>query len=299
MQEPWNASKPLRTSNGHQVFANRAHLNAFDSMPPQPSTMSKVGNAVARVGITPLLTRNVLNTMAQPKSMFGDTGYSKQAQVEKSLLHLLPDLMQNQMTHKIPLINLPIDMIYYENYPTIDAAHQKYLNSEYADKNVMDKSLRFMGEGPNGQYFIRDLAAMLSDPIFQNAAKAITTTKLPKQLQGYRGHVAADAHANEYGPNYGTTYLDLLQDILNPAYHAGPYLVAPALAGIRADVGIATGHPFYYDNLKDSNGKPKKMTGFSTLVDSYKSMWPLFKKDLNASIRGLGEKTSQGLQFIP
>ena len=299
MQEPWNPSKPLRTTKGHQVFANRAHLNAFDSMPPQPSTMSKVGNAVARVGITPLLTRNVLNTMAQPKSMFGDTGYSKQAQIEKSLLHLLPDLIQNHVTKQIPLLNLPIDMIYYENYPKIDAFHQRYLDSAYGSnitRNMpIDRSLEFMNEGPSGQLNTRDLAALLSEPFFETAAKAITTTKLPKQLQGYRGHVAADA----YGHNYGTTYLDLLQDVLNPAYHIGPHLMGPILGGARADWGIATGHPFYYDNLKDSNGKPKKMTGLGTSADLFKLMWPLLKKDLKASIIGLGEKTSQGLQFIP
>lgn len=299
MQEPWNASKPLRTTNGHQVFANKAHLNAFNSRPPQPSTMQKVGNAVARVGITPLLTRNVLNTMAQPKSMFGDTGWSKQAQIEKSLLHLLPDLMQNQVTKEIPLLNIPIDMIYYENYPKIDAFHQRYLDATYGS-NVKhsrpeDRSLEFINEGPSGYLNTRDLAALLSEPFFEKAAKAITTTKLPKQLQGYRGHVAADA----YGGNYGTTYLDLLQDVLNPAYHVGPHLLGPVLGGVRADLGVATGHPFYYDNLKDSNGKPKKMTAFSTMADSYKSMWPLLKKDLKASIQGLGKHTSQGLQFIP
>lgn len=303
MQEPWNASKPLRTSNGHQVFANRAHLNAFDSMPPRPSTMSKVGNAVARVGITPLLTRNVLNNMAQPKSMFGDTGWSKQAQVEKSLLHLLPDLMQNYVTKNVPLLNIPIDMAYYELFPKIDAFHQRYLDSTYRSKNKMPnpeyRSLEFTNEGPSGYLNTRDLAGLLSEPFFENAAKAITTTKLPKQIQGYRGHVAADAHANAYGPNYGTTYLDLLQDVLNPAYHVGPHLMGPVLAGIRADLGIATGHPIYYDNLKDSNGKPKKMTGFGTLADSYRLMWPLLKKDLEASIIGLGKNTSQGLQFIP
>lgn len=289
----YNPNRPLRAGNGTPFFLNAEHQAAYNNRPPASSALSKYGSAAAKVGITPLLLRNVLSTMSEPNASFGDTGYSKQAQVEKSLYHLLPDLLQNGLTSKVPLVNIPIDMAYYENMPRIDNAYQQRLNSEYSDRNVMDKSLRMYGGDGDGQYFIRDLSGVLSNPILQNAAKTASTLQLPKSMQGYRGHVAGQAH----GGNYGKTIMDLLQDVLNPAYHLGPSVFAPLVAAGRADFGVATGKPMYYNNVKDKNGHDKKMTALSVLGDSFNMLSPLLKKDLKASVTGFGRNMQDS--FIP
>lgn len=281
----WNRNRPLTEYvGGQQVFSSRSHADAYNNRPIKQSKLPNVGNAAAKIGITPLLLQNVLATMEQPKSSFGDMGHSKQAQIEKSLFHLLPDLIQNGVTGRIPLANIPIDMAYYENMPRIDNAYQGRLNSEYSDKNIMDKSLRMYGGEGDGQYFIRDLAGILARPELQSAAKIARTAQLPKGLQGYRGHVAAQSK----GGNYGKTYMDLLQDVLTfPIYHAGPTIMAPLLGAARADFGIATGNPEYYNQAKDKNGKPLKQTFGRVLEDSYNNLAPLIKKDLQATGKGL------------
>jgi hypothetical protein len=115
-------------------------------------------------------------------------------------------------------------------------------------------------------------------------------------MAGYRGHNSASARPNEYGePNYGTHYLDLLTDVLNPLGYAGTELLSEPIGAVTnlakgtriTKKDPVTGEPYLSDEKYGSKRFGQQMGRYGKTLG----------RDLGASIRGIGRATQDS--FIP
>jgi hypothetical protein len=302
----YDPRKPIASKNGVQVFKSPAHASANSRLPPVPSAFSRATKGMSMLGQAPVLLRNMIDTSALPidDPRFDVSGNNtKQRQQEMNALHLGANTLQDILTMGLgpaaPAANFAIDAAYQANYPAID---------EWMRKNIMSPKWKNEDSKNNGNPGINVKGTRIEDPLtalaeFINSPQAMKATvpisnaRLPKQLAGYRGHTVAELRPNAQGqPNYGSHVLDLLTDVLNPAGYA---LTELGSQPVSLASSVMTKRPKQaYNPATQSWEDTKEKSSWS---DSARIMRdyviPKHRRDLGASIRGIGRATQDS--FIP
>ena len=305
----YNPRKPLASRNGVNVFQSQSHAAANSRLPVPPSAFSRMTKGMGMLGQAPVLLRNMIDTSAVPENdpRFDVSGeFTKQRQQEMNALHLGANTLQDILTMGLgpaaPLVNFGVDAAYQANYPAID---------EWMRNNIMrpkwkhedDNNLGVRGVQVKGHkgVMIEDpvtaLAGYMNSPTAMKATVPMSNAKLPKSLAGYRGHMVANMRPNAGGQaNYGSHWLDLITDALNPV----GYLATEALSGPAGlAMALKENKPLLKQN-KDTGKweEQKERFGFNDAKRVMRDVvLPRHAKDLKASIQGIGRATQDS--FIP